>query len=130
MIYVSKKRDVYLGTIPKHTDILKDMPNISVKDRSLRAKKLLTQLEKATNELKTYSPSLSMQTAEEREVAFAWKEYILKAMACRVEELKILSSNRELTKDDLEEMIGYDNKHLAYYNEMLKQEEKLDAFIK
>ena len=87
-------------------------------------------LEKATNELKEYTPSLSQQTPEEQEVALAWKEAITNAMMCRVEELKILSSNKELRQEDLDNLLRYDNQHLEYYKETIKQGDKLDAFIK
>lgn len=130
MNYVSEKRKVYSDTIQDFNYLIKDIPNISIKDRASRAKKLLKPIEKATNELKTYSPSLSLQTAEEQEVALAYKEAVTNAMTCRVEELKILSSNGELSKEDLHNLVEYDKKHLEYHNETIEQGKKFDSLIK
>ena len=128
--YASQKRKIYLDGLQDFTALLKDMQNISVKDRSSRAKKLLKPLEKATNELKEYTPSLSQQTPEKQEAALAWKEALTNAMMCRVEELKILSSNKALSQEDVDTLLHYDKQHLEYYNETIKQGDKLDSLIK
>ena len=112
------------------TDIIKDYPNLSVKERASRAQKLIAPLEKATNELKAYSPSLSLQTAEQQEVALALKEAVTNSMIYRLEELKILSSDSELTKEDLDNLLLNDNKSVDYLKEASKQGEKMDAIAK
>ena len=128
--FVNQKCEVHADVGQKLLSIVNDYQNISARERASRANKLIAPLEKAINELKAYSPSLSLQTPEEQEVALAYKEALTNSMMYQLEEVKMFSLDRELTLEELMNLKMYSDKTLEYWNEAVKQGEAFDLLRK
>lgn len=128
--FVNSRRSVSISTSETLTDLMNNHATYSIKERSAKAKTLISPLEKTIEELKNYSPALSNQTAEDKTAAKAWKEALISHLNCQLKVVKIFSAEKEFTPEDIDTIYTTSKEGSLYLDEMSKHGDKLIETLK
>lgn len=128
--FVNSKRSVSISTSETLTDLMNNNATYSIKERSAKAKTLISPLEKTIEELKNYSPALSNQTAEDKTAAKTWKEALISRLNCQLKVVKIFSAEKEFTPEDIDTIYAITKEESLYLDEISKHGDKLIETLK